>query len=134
MDRKELMQAFNNPTRMGTLATSDGAGKVNNAVFSALYMADEETVLMAIGNNRSFANLQKNPRATFLFFQPAASPYDWQGARVYLKAVATAHEGPVFEQMVGMVRQMAGDRAADNVHAVVTFTIEDARALIDPAV
>jgi len=131
MDRKTLMEQFNRQPRLGTLATSDGQGRVNNAVFSALQMVDEQTVMMAIGDNRTYANLQLNPRGAFIFFEPAESPYDWQGARVYLKMEQAAEEGPVFEQMVAIVRQMAGDQAADNVKAAVTVGIEDVRPLID---
>jgi hypothetical protein len=40
---------------------------------------------------------------------------------------AADEAGPGFEQMVAMVRKMAGDRAADNVKAVVTFGIEEVR-------
>lgn len=131
MDRKMLMEQFNRQPRLGTLATSDGEGKVNNAVFSALQMVDEQTVMMAIGDNRSYAYLKRNPRAAFIFFEPAESPFDWQGARVYLKMEQAAENGPAFEQMVAIVRQMAGDQAADNVRAAVTFSIEEVRPLID---
>lgn len=131
MDRKLLMEQFNKQPRLGTLATADDQGKVDNAVFSALQMIDENTVMMAIGDNRSYANLQLNPQAAFIFFEPAESPYDWQGARVYLRVADCAESGPVFEQMVGMVRQIAGDQAADNVKAAVSFVIEEARPLID---
>jgi len=133
MDRAKLMEQFNNPARLSTLATADNKGKVNNAVFSALQMVDENTVMMAIGDNRSYANLQINPQAAFIFFEPGESPFDWQGARVYLKMVDRAESGGVFEKMVGMVRQMAGDQAGDNVKAAVTFTIEETRSLIDTA-
>ena len=131
MNALELMEKFNDPTRLGTLATADTAGKVDNAVFSALQMVNEKTVMMAIGDNRSYANLKVNPQAAFVFFHPAETPYEWQGARVYLKVIATDEDGQPFEQMVGMVRQMAGDQAADNVKAVITFNIEELRPLID---
>ncbi|TYO96829.1 pyridoxamine 5'-phosphate oxidase [Geothermobacter ehrlichii] len=131
MNRKELMALFNNPTRLGTLATADSSGKVDNAVFSALQMVDENTVMMAIGDNRSYANLRENPRAAFVFFHPAPDPYAWQGGRVYMSVVKADESGPVFDQMVGTVRQMAGDRAADNIKAVLTFAIDEVRPLID---
>jgi len=131
MDRKKLMVEFNNPKRLGTLATADHQGKVDNAVFSAIQMIDENTVVLAIGSNRSSANLKVNPQAAYVFFQPAENPFDWQGARVYLKVVKTVEAGPVFEKMVGMVRKMANDKAADNVKAVITFEIEEVRPLVD---
>lgn len=131
MTRQELMERFNRPTRMGTLSTSDGQGNLNAAVFSALQMVDENTVVMACGENRTLANLQKHPKAVFCFFEPAANPHEWTGARVYLKAVKTEREGPLFDQLVAMVRQFAGDQAANNVRAAVTFAVEDFRPLID---
>ncbi len=131
MDRKKLMEQFNKQPRLGTLATADDKGKVDNAVFSALQMVDENTVMMAIGDNRSYANLKINPQAAYIFFEPAESPYDWRGARVYMRVADSAEAGPVFDQMVAMVRQMAGDQAADNVKATITFSIEEARPLID---
>jgi hypothetical protein len=133
MDRTELMQLFNNPARLGTLSTSDGAGNLNAAVFSALQMVDENTVLLAIGENRSLANLGKHPKAVFCFFEPAASPYEWKGARVYLDVAGIERKGETLERMVAMVRQMAGDQAADNVQAAVTFSITAARPIIDMA-
>ncbi len=131
MDRKELMEMFNKQPRLGTLATSDGRGAVNNAVFSALNMVDEETVVMAIGENRSYDNLKENPRAAFIFFEPAASPFDWKGARLYLAAAAMEESGPLYDQLVAAVRKEVGDQAADNIKAAVTFKIENVRPLID---
>ena len=72
MEPKDLMAWFNRQPRLGTLATSDGIGNVNNAVFSALNMIDEETVVMAIGANRSLANLKSNPKARLHFFRASA--------------------------------------------------------------
>lgn len=131
MDRKDLMAQFNDPTRLGTLATADSNGKPDNAVFSALQMVDENTVKFAIGDNRSYANLKQNPQATFIFFHPDANPYNWKGARIYLKMEQAVEEGEEFNGMVAMVRQMAGDDAANHVKAVITFNIEEVRPLID---
>lgn len=131
MNRQELMARFNDPSRLGTLATADARGKVDNAVFSALRMVNENTVVLAIGDNRSYANLRQNPQAAYVFFHPDPNPFAWQGARVYLRLQAADEEGSAFERMVAMVRKMAGDRAADNVKAVLTFGIEEVRPLID---
>jgi predicted pyridoxine 5'-phosphate oxidase superfamily flavin-nucleotide-binding protein len=58
MDRKEVMKMFNRQSRIGALATSNKNGDVNAAVFGSPQMIDEETVIMAIGDNRSFQYLQ----------------------------------------------------------------------------
>lgn len=131
MDRKELMEMFNRQPRLGSLATSDGKGNVNTAVFSALNMVSEEIVVMAIGENRSLANLRENPKAAFVFFEPAANPMEWKGARLYFNTVKIEREGPLFDQLVAAVRKEVGDEPADHVRAAVTFRIEDVRPLVD---
>ncbi|HEN21426.1 MAG TPA: pyridoxamine 5'-phosphate oxidase family protein, partial [Desulfobacteraceae bacterium] len=66
MDRQELMTLFNKYPRIGTLSTSNKEGDVNVAVFGSPQMVDEDTVVMAIGQNRSYRNLQGNPKAVFI--------------------------------------------------------------------
>ena len=62
MDRKELMEMFNKYPRIGALATANKEGDVNVAVFGSPRMIDENTVVMGIGNNRTYRNLQRNPK------------------------------------------------------------------------
>ena len=131
MDRKELMHMFNSPNRLGTMSTSDDRGNLNAGVFGSLKMIDEQTAVMALGGNRSLDNLEKHPKAVFLFFEPEADPFHWKGARVYMEVDKIDREGPIFDQLVKQVRDAAGDQAADGIRAAVTFKITDARPLID---
>ena len=131
MDRKELMHMFNSPNRLGTMSTSDDEGNLNAGVFNSLKMVDEQTAVMALGGNRSLDNLEKHPKAVFLFFEPEADPFHWKGARVYMEVDKIEREGPLFDQLVQQVRDGGGDQAADNIRAAVTFKITDARPLID---
>jgi hypothetical protein len=131
MDRKELMHMFNSPNRLGTMSTSDDEGNLNAGVFGSLRMVDEQTAVMALGGNRSLDNLEKHPKAVFLFFEPEADPFHWKGARVYMEVDKIEREGPLFDQLVQQVRDGGGDQAADGIRAAVTFKITDARPLID---
>lgn len=131
MDRKELFKIFHTPERFGTLSTSDGEGNLNAGVFNSLQMVDENTVVMAIGNNRTLANLRKHPKAVFLFFEPGPDPFKWKGARVYMTALRIEGQGTLYDTMVEQVRSMAGDDAARGIRAAVTFRIDDARPIID---
>lgn len=131
MDRKELMDLFNSPNRLGTLSTGDGEGNLNAGVFNSLRMVDENTVVMAIGENRSLANMHRHPKAVFLFFEPGPDPFTWKGARVYMEVVKIEEEGTLFGKMVENVRAAAGDQAASGIRAAITFQIEDARPIID---
>ncbi|MBI5015627.1 MAG: pyridoxamine 5'-phosphate oxidase family protein [Deltaproteobacteria bacterium] len=134
MDRKEVMALVNKPGWLGTLSTADLQGNVNAGVFSSAHMPDEDSVVVALGQNRTLDNLGKNPKAALCVFETAASPYDWKGARIYLEAKAIEASGPLFDNLVALVRQAAGDQAAQMTKAAVSFRITGVRPLIDMGV
>lgn len=131
MDRKELMEFFNRYPRIGALATANDEGDVNVAVFGSPRMVDEDTVIMGIGQNRSFRNLQRNPKAVFIVMEPGKTPSDWKGARVYLEAVDMNTEGAFFNQIKQNIAKIAGQQAADMIHAAIRFRITEVRSIID---
>ena len=132
MERGELMGMFNSPNRIGILSTSDGKGSVDSGLFGSPRMVDGDTVVMACTDNRSLANMRRNPRAVFLFFHPGGDPMDWKGARVYLRAEKFEGEGPLLDRFIEEIRARVGDQAASMLTTAVTFRIEDVRPLIDP--
>ena len=88
MDRKQVMKMFNKEARIGILATANNENDVNAAVFGSPKMIDEDTVIMAIGDNRSANYLKENPKATFIVVEPGEAPATWKGARLYLEVEA----------------------------------------------
>ncbi len=132
MDRKEVMQMFNKETRIGSLATVNQNGDVNAAVFGSPRMIDDETVIMAIGDNRSFRNLQENPRATFLVVEPGDSPASWKGVRLYLTMDSFERYGELLDSFREKIRKVAGNQSADAIVAALRFKITDVRPLIAP--
>lgn len=131
MDRKELIEMFNRRPRIGALATSNKEGDVNAAVFGSPRMIDEDTVVMGIGENRSFRNLQRNPKAVFIVMEPGETVRDWKGARVYLEAVDMETEGEFVDQIKQNIAKAAGQQAADMIHAAIRFKITDVRPIVD---
>ena len=131
MDRKQVMAMFNKETRIGALATTDGNGQVNTAVFGSPRMIDEDTMVMAIGENRSFQYLQENPKATFIVIEPGSAPQTWKGARVYLELDGIERHGELVDSFRQNIRKIAGDQSADAIVAAVRFKITDVRPLID---
>jgi hypothetical protein len=125
------MTLFNKYPRIGTLSTANNKGDVNVAVFGSPRMIDENTVVMGIGANRSYRNLQRNPKAVFIVMEPGESASDWQGARVYLEAVDMETEGEFYDQIRYNISKVAGKEAADAIHAAVRFKITEVRPLID---
>ena len=132
MDRRQVMKMFNKEARIGALATADKSGNVNVAVFGSPRMIDEETVIMAIGDNRSLKNLQENPKASFIVIEPGESQGEWKGARVYLEVDSFERYGELLDSFREKIRKMAGDRSANAINAAIRFKIKDVRPLIAP--
>jgi 3-hydroxyisobutyrate dehydrogenase-like beta-hydroxyacid dehydrogenase len=132
MDRKDVMSMFNQATRIGALATADKNGAVNAAVFGSPRMISEDTVIMAIGDNRSYRNLQENPKASFIVVEPGANPQEWKGARLYLEVDAFERYGELLDSFRENIRKMAGNEAADAIKAAIRFKVTGVRPLIDP--
>ena len=63
-----LVEYFNKQPRLGVISTASKDGKVDSAVIGSPQMVDEKTVIVALGDERTFANLQENPRFHFLHF------------------------------------------------------------------
>jgi len=131
MDRKELMALFNKQPRIGALATASLEGDVNAAVFGSPRMIDEDTIVMGIGQNRSYKYLQENPKAVFILLEPGRSPMEWKGVRVYLEAAAIETEGDLVDKIRAQVLKVAGERSAKALKAAVRFRITAVRPLID---
>jgi len=130
MDRKAVMEMFNKKTRIGALATSNKNGDVNAAVFGSPQMIDENTVIMAIGNNRTFKNLQENPKASFIVMEPGETPAHWKGVRLYLEVDEFERYGEVLDSFRENIRKVAGKKSADAIAAAIRFKIVDLRPLI----
>ena len=132
MDRKQVMKMFNKEARIGALATSNKQGDVNAAVFGSPRMIDEETVIMAIGENRSFQYLQENPKASFIVIEPGDTPTHWKGVRLYLEMEGFERYGELLDSFRENIRKVAGNKSANAIVAAIRFKVLDARALIAP--
>ncbi len=127
----KLVEFFNKQPRLGGLSTASKDGKPNIAYFLSPRMIDEKTIVMALGNNRTFANLLENPYAAFMVFEPGMAFSDWKGLRLYLKMKEYQTSGEKVKMMRDQVGQMAGAEPAKMVHAAVTFEVLDIRPLVD---
>ena len=131
MNRQELMGLFNKRPRIGTLSTANADGDVNVAVFNSPQMIDENTVVMGIGENRTYRNLRENPKAAFIVVEPGKTLMDWKGARVYLEAVDMETGGGFYEQIKENIAKAAGEQAARMIHAAIRFRITEVRPIVD---
>ena len=70
-----LRNYFENTNGVGVLATADADGKVNVAIYARphfLDSEDEETAVFVMNERLSYANVQANPHAAYLFIEEGA--------------------------------------------------------------
>jgi len=127
------MKMFNKEARIGILATANNDKDVNAAVFGSPKMIDEDTVIMAIGDNRSAHYLKENPKASFIVVEPGDAPATWKGARLYLEVEAFEGYGEVLDSFRANIRKVAGDKSANAIKAAIRFKVTDVRPLIAPS-
>jgi hypothetical protein len=127
----KLMEYFNKQPRMGCLSTSGKNGEVDVACFGSPRMVDDRTVVMALRKNRTFENLRQNPNAVFMIMEPAKTSAEWKGIRVYLKMKGYETFGESLEKARVMAAKAVGEEAARALHAVITFSVEEVRPIVD---
>jgi len=76
-----LSDYFENVKGIGLLATSDSGGNVDIAIYSRPYIIDEKTLAFSMLERLSYANVQSNPKAAYLFVEKGEG---YAGTRLYL--------------------------------------------------
>lgn len=84
MNTQELKAYFDNTTGHGILATSDGQGLVNQAVFSRPHIMADGIAAFIMPHRLTHRNLQDNPHASYLFIEGGPG---YKGKRLYLTKV-----------------------------------------------
>jgi hypothetical protein len=131
MMSKSLMEYFNKEPRLGVLSTSNKAGEIDSAYFGSPRMVDEKTILVALGKNKTYANLQENPHACYLIMEPGKSIVEWKGVRIYLAMTKCETSGDNLAMMKKAVSKLAGEAAAQMMFATATFLVTSVRPLAD---
>lgn len=128
---EKLVEYFNRDPRLGVISTSSKDGKVDSAVYGSPRMVDEKTVIVALANGRTFANLKENPNAVFMVMEPGAGLLDWKGIRVYLKMKEYVTSGQQLDTYKSQAAKIISEQAADMIKVLATFEVVGVRPLID---
>jgi hypothetical protein len=80
----ELQEYFDTTKGYGILATADSQGKVNAAVYARPHFFEDGTVAFIMHERLTYANVQTNPYATYLFIEHGQG---YAGKRLYLTKV-----------------------------------------------
>ncbi|AKB50944.1 hypothetical protein MSBRW_1691 [Methanosarcina barkeri str. Wiesmoor] len=127
----DLIDYFNKSPRLGVLSTSNTDGRVDSAVFGSPQMIDEKTVIAATADNRTFANLRKNPYALYTIMEPGDSITDWKGIRVYMILKEYGTSGKLLDMIRNEAAKFVGEEGAKMIYASLTFEVYEVRPLVD---
>jgi len=121
-----LQEYFDNTTGKGVLATADGNGKVDAAVYSTPNIIDNKTVAFVMRQRLTHNNLQSNPYAAYLFVEDA--PH-YKGVRLFLKKIREEQDSPRIDAMKKRHLSEEQDKAL-GPKFLVYFTVENVLPLI----
>jgi len=80
----ELKEYFENTEGRGILATADGDGKVDAAIYARPYFMDDATIALIMRDRLSHHNLQSNSHACYMFIEKGPG---YKGKRFFLTKV-----------------------------------------------
>ena len=80
----DLKEYFENTKGVGIMATADGDGKVDAAVYARPHVMEDGTIAMIMRDRLSHHNLQTNSHAAYLFHEDGPG---YKGKRLFLTKI-----------------------------------------------
>ena len=77
----KLREYFESVNGRGVLATADGDGQVDAAIYATPHFIDDETIAFIMRDRLTHSNLQSNPHAAYLFMETSQK---FAGKRLFL--------------------------------------------------
>ena len=109
----------------GILATSDSDGNVDLAIYSRPYVIDENKIAFSMLERTSYANIQSNPKAAYMFIEKGQS---YNGNRLYLKRIGEETDSQRIEEIKSQ-RPKRHKSTTESARHFVYFSIENIRPL-----
>jgi len=120
-----MTEYFNNTKGFGVLATADGDGKVNSAVYSRPHVMEDGSLAFIMRDRLTYKNLQSNPHATFLFKENGSG---YNGKRIYLTKIREEENSSLIDSLSR--RTYTSDAESKESRFLVYFKLERERPLI----
>jgi Pyridoxamine 5'-phosphate oxidase len=79
--KMKLREYFESVKGRGVLATADGEGKVDAAIYASPHFLEDETIAFIMRDRLTHNNLQSNPHAAYLFIETGQK---FAGKRLFL--------------------------------------------------
>lgn len=120
----ELKEYFEEKRGTGILATADGEGRVNAALYARPHVMEDGSAAFIMADRLSHTNLESNPSAVYLFIEQGGKSV---GKRLYLKKKGEEKNSPLIEELRRKPRY-PDDEGKDRF--LVFFTVEKILPLI----
>lgn len=121
-----LTDYFESTEGTGILSTADSDGNVDSAIYAHPHMEDDETLVLVMSDKLSHANLQTNPKATYMFIEKAKG---YQGKRLYLQKTREENDPELVQSIRRRKRYDEAGEAASGSSAVY-FKVVKTRPLV----
>ena len=118
-----LNEYFENTEGFGVLATADGDGRVDAAVYARPHILEDGTIAMIMRDRLTHHNLQSNPHATYLFREKKPG---YKGTRLFLTKIREEQDGELLQSL--RRRQYLDEK--DEAKFLVFFSIDKELPLI----
>ena len=121
-----LKDYFETTEGTGILSTADSDGNVDSAIYAIPHIVDDETLVLVMADKLSHANLQTNPKATYMFIEKAQG---YKGKRLYLQKIREENDP---ELVQSIRRRKRYDQEGDPVSgsSAVYFKVLKTRPLV----
>lgn len=121
----ELKNYFENTEGTGILATADGDGKVDAAVYARPHCMEDGTIAMIMRDRLTHLNLQTNPHACYLFMEKGPG---YKGKRLFLTKVREEQDSELLASLRRRQRQYIDEK--DETKFLVFFKLTKELPLI----
>ena len=116
---------FGTVNGIGVLATSDSSGNVDVAIYARPYIIDEKTIAFSMLERLSYANVQSNPKAAYMFVE---QDQGYVGKRLYLRRIGEEKDP---ERITEIRQQHARSYEPDDkIRHLVYFSVDKIRPLV----
>ncbi len=119
----KLSEYFEKTKGIGILATADKLGRVNTSIYARPHVNSDRHVAFIMTGRRTYANLQENPYASYLFKEQGNGV---SGLRLTLKKT---HEEADQDAIRKLARRYYASQAVGTLH-LVHFEVEEVLPLI----
>ncbi|MGD8352416.1 MAG: pyridoxamine 5'-phosphate oxidase family protein [Nitrospirota bacterium] len=91
-----LKEYFEKTPGTGIMATADGEGKVDVAVYSRPHVMEDGTLAFVMRDRLTRHNLKSNPHAAYMFIEDSPG---YQGKRLLLRKVRELDDDPLVQKL-----------------------------------